>query len=183
MIESRGVQHVMRVLICTILIMSMPATGWADDPKDRLCGTWAINAWGLSYHVRQNADYDNANLGAGLRCYARPNWPLFGNRRDNRLLLQFDALRNSHKGLILPASAGAEFKFASFRERCGLYAVGALVFAYYDNRDRKTDYVKWGPVPGVEAGCGRLRADVIFVPSHSSQVIAVITAALTIVFN
>jgi hypothetical protein len=52
---------------------------------------------------------------------------------------------------ILPASAGAEFK--------------------------------WGPVPGVEVGCGRLRVNVIFVPSRSSQVIAVITGALTIVFK
>ena len=160
-----------------------PAYAAAGDDNDRLCGTWAINAWGLSYHIKDNAAYDDANVGAGVRCYARPNWRVLGKSRENRLLLQLDALRNSHNGLTLPASAGAEFKVAAFRERCGLFALGALTFAYYDNRDRKTDYVKWGPVPGVAVGCGRLRSNVIFVPSHSSQVIAVITASLTVVFK
>ena len=171
------------VLFLVVFVLLSPEYASAGDGNDRLCGTWAINVWGLSYHVKDNASYDDANLGAGVRCYARPNWPGFGSNRENRLLLQVDALRNSHKGLILPASAGAEFKVAAFRERCGLFALGALTFAYYDNRDRKTDYVKWGPVPGVAVGCGRWRSNVIFVPSHSSQVIAVITASLTVVFK
>ena len=165
------------------MLLAMSAAASADDGKDRLCGTWAVNAWGLSYHIKEDADYNDANLGIGIRCYARPAWPLFGTRRENRLLLQLDALRNSHKGLILPASAGAEFRFASFRQRCGLFAMGALTFAYYDNPDRKKDYIKWGPVPGVAVGCGRLRANVIFVPSHSNQIIAVITASMTFIFK
>ena len=85
----------------------MPASARADDGNDRLCGAWAINVWGLSYHIKENSDYSDANVGVGIRCYARPDWPLFGKSRDNRLLLQLDALRNSHKGLILPASIGA----------------------------------------------------------------------------
>ena len=118
-----------------------------------------------------------------MRCYARPHWWVPGRNRDNRLLVEIDALRNSHKGLIVPASAGAEFKLASFRERCGVFAMGVLTFAYYANPDRKTDYIKWGPVPGVAVGCGKLRPSVIFVPSHSRQVIAVITTSMTFVFK
>ena len=167
--------------IVVLLARSVPAS--ADGGNDRLCGTWAIDAWGVSYHIRQNSDYSDANLGAGVRCYARPHWWVFGRNRENRLLLEIDALRNSHKGLIVPASAGAEFKLASFRERCGLFALGVLTFAYYDNPDRKTDYIKWGPVPGVAVGCGRLRPTVIFVPSHSRQVFAVITASMTFIFK
>jgi len=167
--------------IVVLLARSVPAS--ADGGNDRLCGTWAIDAWGVSYHIRQNSDYSDANLGAGVRCYARPHWWVFGRNRENRLLLEIDALRNSHKGLIVPASAGAEFKLASFRERCGLFALGVLTFAYYDNPDRKTDYIKWGPVPGGPGGCRRLRPTVIFVPSHSRQVIAVITASMTFIFK
>ena len=173
----------MKAVLVVLVLISAPAFASAGDSKDRLCGTWAINAWGLSYHVKEDSDYNDANLGAGVRCYARPEWPLFGSRHENRLLLQLDAIRNSHKGLIVPASAGAEFRFASWRQRCGMFAMGALTFAYYDNPDRKKEYIKWGPVPGVAVGCGRLRANVIFVPSHSSQVIAVITASLTLVFK
>jgi len=170
-------------LVVLGLVLLVPASARADGSKDRLCGTWAINAWGLSYHLKEDADYNDANLGIGVRCYARPEWPLFGKRHENRLLLQLDALRNSHKGLILPASAGAEFRVASFQQRCGMFVMGALTFAYYDNPDRNKDYIKWGPVPGVAVGCGRIRGNVIFVPSHSSQVIAVITASLSIVFK
>ena len=173
----------MKAVLFVLVIVSLPAPASADDGNDRLCGTWAINAWGLSYHFRQNGDYSDANLGAGVRCYARPHWWLPGRNRDNRLLIEIDALRNSHNGLIVPASAGAEFKLASFRERCGVFAMGVLTFAYYDNPDRKTDYIKWGPVPGLAVGCGTLRPSVIFVPSHSRQVIAVITASMTFVFQ
>ena len=173
----------MKAVLVVLVVISSPAVACAQGSKDRLCGTWAINAWGLSYHITEDADYNDANLGVGVRCYARPQWPLFGTRHENRLLLQLDALRNSHRGLILPASAGAEFRVASFQQRCGMFVMGALTFAYYDNPDRKKEYIKWGPVPGVAVGCGRLRANVIFVPSHSSQVIAVITASLTFVFK
>jgi hypothetical protein len=172
---------VLFVITSVLLSMSVPAS--ADDVHDRLCGKWAINAWGLSYHIKENGNYSDANLGAGVRCYARPHWPGFGSNRDNRLLLEIDALRNSHKGLIVPASVGAEFKLAAFRETCGVFAFGALTFAYYNNPDRKTDYIKWGPVPGVAVGCRRFRPNVIFVPSHSRQVIAVITASMTFVFH
>ncbi len=171
------------VLFAIAVLLAMSPSASADGGDDRLCGTWAIDAWGVSYHIRQNSDYSDANVGAGVRCYARPHWWVFGRNRENRLLLEVDALRNSHKGLIVPASAGAEFKLASFRERCGLFALGVLTFAYYDNPDRKTDYIKWGPVPGVAVGCGRLRPTVIFVPSHSRQVIAVITGSMTFIFK
>ncbi len=173
----------MKAVLFVLVIVSLPASASADDGKDQICGTWAINAWGLSYHIRQNGDYSDANLGAGVRCYARPHWWVPGRNRDNRLLVEIDTLRNSHKGLIVPASAGAEFKLASFRERCGVFVMGVLTFAYYDNPDRKTDYIKWGPVPGVAVGCGKWRPSVIFVPSHSRQVIAVITTSMTFVFK
>jgi hypothetical protein len=179
------VYYTMRAVLFLIVLvfLSTSEMAWADGGNDRLCGVWAINAWGLSYHVKENGNYSDANLGAGGRCYARPHWRGFGSNRDNRLLLEVDALRNSHKGLIVPASAGAEFKLAAFHETCGVFAIGALTFAYYNNPDRKADYIKWGPVPGVAVGCGRLRPNVIFVPSHSRQVIAVITASMTFVFK
>lgn len=173
----------MKAALVGLVLLLLPSSSFAQGAKDRLCGTWAINAWGLSYHIKDNGAYTDANVGAGVRCYARPHWPAFGVNRDNRLLVEVDALRNSHKGLIVPASAGAEFKVASFRERCGVFALGVLTFAYYDNPDRKIDYIKWGPVPGVAVGCGRFRPSVIFVPSHSRQVIAVITASMTFVFK
>jgi hypothetical protein len=171
------------VLFLVVLMLLSPVPARAGDGDGRLCGTWAINVWGLSYHIKDNASYDDANVGAGVRCYARPEWPVLGSSRENRLLVQADALRNSHEGLIVPVSAGAEFKVAAFRERCGLFAIGAVTFAYYDNPHSNTDDIKWGPVPGVAVGCGRLRSTVIFVPSHSSQVIAVITASLTLIFK
>ena len=171
------------LFVIAVVILSTSAPASADDGEDRLCGTWAINVWGLSYHVKENGNYSDANLGAGVRCYARPHWPGFGSSRDNRLLLEVDGLRNSHKGLIVPASAGAEFKLASFRDTCGVFAIGVLTFAYYNNPDRKRDDIRWGPVPGVAVGCGRFRPNIVFVPSHSRQVIAVITASMTFVFK
>src|SRR5438105_2226009 len=76
----------MKAVLFVLVIVSLPASASADDGKDRLCGTWAINAWGLSYHVKQNGDYSDANVGAGVRCYARPHWWIPGRSRDNRLL-------------------------------------------------------------------------------------------------
>ena len=174
----------MRVVLFVIalaLFSSAPASG--GDRHDRLCGTWSINAWGLSYHIKENSNYSDVNPGAGVRCYARPDWRAFGPKHDNRILIEIDAMRNSHNGLIVPASAGAEFKIATFHDTCGIFAIGALTFAYYNNPDRKRDYIKWGPVPSVAVGCRRLRPTVIFVPVHSRQVISVITAAITVVLK
>jgi hypothetical protein len=171
------------VLFIIALALFSSSRASAGDGDDRLCGTWAINAWGVSYHIKENSNYSDANLGAGVRCYARPDWPAFGSNRENRLLLEVDALRNSHNGLIVPASAGAEFRIATFHETCGVFGIGALTFAYYNNPDRKRDYIKWGPVPSVAVGCRRFRPTVVFVPVHSRQVIAVITASMTVVFK
>jgi hypothetical protein len=50
-----------------------------------------------------------------------------------------------------------------------LFFVGAFTVAYYQTPGKTSD-VKWGPVPGVAAGCGRFKPNVIFVPSTSGQI-------------
>ena len=70
------------VLFVAGLLLLSSAPAWAGDGNDRLCGTCGA----LSYHIKDDATYDDANLGAGVRCYAQPNWPGFGSNRENRLL-------------------------------------------------------------------------------------------------
>src|SRR5438067_7231217 len=65
----------MKAVLVVLVVISSPAVACAQGSKDRLCGTWAINAWGLSYHITEDADYNDANLGVGVRCYARPERP------------------------------------------------------------------------------------------------------------
>src|SRR5258705_2110843 len=142
-VRRRVYYTVAAVLFLVVFVLLSPEYASAGDGNDRLCGTWAINVWGVSYHIKDNASYDDANVGAGVRCYARPNWPGFGRNRENRLLLQIDALRNSHKGLILPASAGGEIKVGALRRSLRLVALGALTFSYYDDPGRKNEYGRY----------------------------------------
>src|SRR5258705_3561693 len=131
-VRRRVYYTVAAVLFLVVFVLLSPEYASAGDGNDRLCGTWAINVWGVSYHIKDNASYDDANLGAGVRCYARPNWPGFGSNRENRLLLQLDALRNSHKGLILPASAGGAIKVAPLPPRRPAVCPRARNLAHYD---------------------------------------------------
>ena len=96
--------------------------------------------------------------------------------------MQIDALLNSHRGLLIPVSIGAEYKLTTLPGGCKLLFVGAFTVAYYQTPGKASD-VKWGPVPGVAAGCGRFKPSVIFVPSTSGQIVAAIAASMTIVFK
>jgi len=140
----------------------------AEDPDRR----WGISIWGLSYHIDHEIDFDEANVGVGLRYYF------------NRLVfVEADALRNSNRGLAVPVSAGLDLKVASLGRACNLYAVAAGTVVYYQNRRTDREYVKAGPVPGVTLGCGRVKTNAIIVLRASHQPVAVIAASLTILLR
>jgi hypothetical protein len=111
-------------------------------------------------------------VGLGLRYYF-----------NHRVFVEVDALRNSNRGLALPASAGLDFKIATLGRACNLYGVAAGTVVYYQNRRTEREYVKVGPVPGVTLGCGRLKTNAIVVLRASHQPIAVVAASLTILLR
>ena len=139
----------------------------ADDDVPR----WGITFWGLSYHVNKSIDYDEHNWGAGLRYYP---W--------RHVFVEGDALRNSNRGLVLPASVGAELGMGTLFHACTASAVGALTLAYYQNLRTETSYFKFGPVPGVALRCGRVQTNVVVVLSPSRGLVATVVGSLTILF-
>ena len=152
-------------LLAVALIVLLPSRVRADD-------RWGISIWGLSYHVDRSVDYNEDNWGLGLRYYLKPG----------RYFVEFDALRNSNRGLVLPLSAGAEFGIAPLPAGCKLFAVAALTAAYYQYPNRNTTELKVGPVPGVTVGCGHVKGNIMAVLRKSSEPLAALTASLTIVF-
>jgi hypothetical protein len=152
-------------LLAALVLLARPSPARAGD-------RWGLSLWGLSYHVDRSVDYNEGNWGLGVRYYFKPD----------RYFLEVDALRNSHRGLALPLSAGAEFRFAPLPAGCALYGVAALTVAYYQFPDQNRTEVKAGPVPGVTIGCGRVKGNVIAVLRKSSEPLAALTASLTIVF-
>jgi len=154
------------LLLALIMLGGLPASAGADD------GPWGIAIWGLSYHVNRSVDYNEDNWGLGLRYYVKPD----------KYFVEFDALRNSNRGLVLPLSAGAEFRIAPLPAGCKLFAVAALTLAYYQYPNRNTTDIKFGPVPGLAVGCGHLKGNVMAVLRKSSEPLAALTASLTIVF-
>ena len=140
----------------------------AEDPDQR----WGISIWGLSYHIDRETDFDDANVGLGLRYYF------------NRLVFaEVDALRNSNGGLAVPVSAGLDLKVASFGQACTLYAVAAGTVVYYQNVRTGQTYVRAGPVPGVTLGCGRVKTNAIIVLKTARQPVSVVVASLTILLR
>ncbi len=140
----------------------------AEDPDQR----WGISIWGLSYHVDDEIDFDEANIGLGLRYYLH-----------HRVFIELDALRNSNGGLAVPVSAGLDLKVASLGQACNLYAVVAGTVIYYQNRRTEREYFRAGPVPGVTLGCGRVKTNAIIVLKPSRQPVSVIAASLTILLR
>jgi hypothetical protein len=149
-----------------MVVLAIPAAARADDRH------WGLSLWGVSYHVDRSVDYNEDNWGLGVRYYLKPN----------RFFVEFDALRNSNRGLVVPLSAGAEFKIAPLPAGCRLSAVAALTLAYYRYPQRNLTEVKFGPVPGVTIGCGRVKTNVIAVLRKSSEPLAALTASITIMF-
>jgi hypothetical protein len=155
-----------RLLLGLVLFLALPSSAHADDER------WGITIWGLSYHVDRSIDYNEDNWGLGLRYYLKPD----------RFFLEVDALRNSNRGLVLPVSAGAEFRIAPLPAGCKLFAVGAFTVAYYQYPNRNISEVKFGPVPGVTVGCGRFKGNVMAILRKSSEPLAAVTASLTVGF-
>ena len=158
-------------LLVTLAILvtgfSSPALA-AEDPDQR----WGISIWGLSHHIDHEIDFDEANVGLGLRYYVH-----------RLVFVEVDALRNSNRGLAVPVSAGLDLKVASLGPACNLYAVAAGTVIYYQNRRTEREYFRAGPVPGVTLGCGRVKTNAIIVLKPSSQPVSVITASLTILLR
>ena len=155
-----------RALLAAALLLAVPAAARADDRR------WGVSIWGVSYHVNRDADYNEDNWGLGVRHYFKPD----------RLFFEADALRNSNRGLVLPLSMGLEFKIAPLPAGCRLSGVAALTAAYYQFANTNSSVIKYGPVPGVTVGCGRVKANLIAVLRKSSEPLAALTASLTIMF-
>ena len=160
------------------------ATGASLSERSGACRNVSLNLWGLSYHPDRTKGYNEQNWGAGVSCYSHPNIPwLLGTGRDNRLVLEGDAMINSWRGLIVPVSIGANYRVKAFAGGCKLYAVAALTAAYYSNPVTNISRVDVGPIPGVSLGCGGIRTNMMFVPSTSSKApLAVAIASMSIVF-
>ena len=145
-----------------------PRAAAADDNSE---GRLGVTIWGLSYHINKSIDYEANNFGAGLRYYV-----------SRHLFVEGDALRNSNRGIVLPVSFGGELPVASIGDACHIAAMAALTVAFYQNLRTNSDYVKWGPVPGVSVRCGHFQPNVIAVLSPSNQLVAALVASLTIRF-
>ena len=154
----------------------------ADTPPPATGRHWGISIWGVSYHTNRRTDFEKANWGLGLRYSARPRWRWLGDEVDNRVFVEADALRNSNRGIVLPLSAGLEYRIARIAHRCGLFAVGAFTVAYYENPIMETTQIKYGPVPGVAIGCGRLKFNTSAVLSASRVPLAALVGSMTILF-
>ena len=155
----------MSLVLAFVAALASPAR--AEDGERQ----WGVTIWGLSYHIDKAIDYDEGNWGLGLRYYF-----------NRRFFVEGDALRNSNRGLALPASAGVEFGMGTLFGACKVSAMGALTVAYYQNPRTQSNAFKVGPVPGVSFRCGRIQPNVIAVPTPSSQILAAIVASLTIRF-
>ena len=154
-----------------LVALAIVTTGFAspalaDEPADK---RWGISIWGLSYHIDREIDFDEANLGLGLRYYVK-----------RRVFVEVDALHNSNRGVAIPVSAGLEFKIVPLGQACNLYGVAAGTVVYYQNPRTDREYFQAGPVPGVTLGCGRVKVNTIVVLKPSYQPVAVIAASLTI---
>ena len=159
-----------RVLVALAILVtgfSSPAIA-AEDPDQR----WGISLWGLSYHIDSESDFDEANVGLGLRYYFH-----------HLVFVEVDALRNSNGGLAVPVSAGLELKVAPLGPACNLYGVAAGTVVYYQNPRTGREDFKMGPVPGVTLGCGRVKMNAIVVLRPSRQPVSVIVASLTILLR
>ncbi len=162
-----GPKRLLVALAILVTGFSSPALA-AEDPDKG----WGISIWGLSYHVDHEIDFDEANVGLGLRYYF-----------NHLVFIEVDALRNSNGGLAVPVSAGLELKVASLGRACNLYAVAAGTVVYYQNPRTGREYFQAGPVPGVTLGCGRVKTNAIIVLRPSHQPVNVIVASLTILLR
>ena len=165
-ISGGGLHRLLVALAIIVTGVAAPTVAGADPDPDR---RWGISIWGLSYHLDDEIDYDEANVGVGLRYYVH-----------RLVFVEVDALRNSNRGVAAAASAGLDFKVASLGKACNLSVVAAGTVVYYENPRIEQEDVKVGPVPGVTLGCGRVKANAIVVLRPARQPVNVIAVSLTI---
>jgi hypothetical protein len=152
------------------LVAAMLTVGTSASAQETSSQQWSIAIWGFSYHFNRNIDYNEHNWGIGIR-----------DSMNGRFFFEADALRNSHNGLIVPVSAGAEFNVTPPFGRCRVQAVAALTVAYYGlPADEGASTVRFGPLPGAAIGCGRFKANTMLVLSPSSQPFVALVTFLTI---
>ena len=156
--------------LAVAFVLGLAPIVFADAGDDAAEGRrWGISLWGLSYHVNRSIDYNEANLGVGVRYYF-----------NRQVFVEGDALRNSNRGVVLPVSAGFELWNGSLGRACHVSALAALTAAYYQNGRTETNYYRVGPVPGAVVSCGRVKTNVMGILSPSRQPVAAIVASLTI---
>ena len=83
--------------------------------------------------------------------------------------------------IALPLSAGAEYRIGSALGACKLFAVLALTLAYYQNAAKEKTELKFGPVPGIAVGCGRIHVNGSAVLSSHAPLAAVV-GSMTLLF-
>jgi hypothetical protein len=164
---------------------AQPAAAQSAVPSrrdgSRVPGNWGVTFWGVSYHIDKSLEYNGQNWGLGIRHYSRPDWRWLGASEETRTFIEVDALKNSWKGLVLPVSAGVEYKIAGLSETCSLFAVATMTVAYYHNAVKDVSNLRYGPVPGLVMGCGHVRSNAVFVLSPKS-ILGVVAGSWTIVF-
>ena len=159
------------------------AVGGNFGTRDGACKEMSLNLWGLSYHPDRTKGYNEQNWGAGFSCYSHPDIPwLLGKGADNRLVLEGDAMLNSWRGLMVPLSLGVNYRMKTFSDGCKLYFVAAMTVAYYNNPIKNVSEIDWGPIPGLSLGCGKVRTNLMLVPSATQAPLAVAIASVAIVF-
>jgi hypothetical protein len=173
------------LVVLLALLVVLPSTTFAEDREDQgqagVEDRWGISIWGLSYHIDKTIDYNENNWGLGLRYNARPQWRWLGRDEDNRVFVEVDALRNSHKGVLVPLSAGVEYEVKTFSGSCKLFVVGAFTLAYYQNPREDATEIKFGPVPGLTLSWGHLRTNLIAVLSPHAPLSAIVLS-VTVMF-
>ncbi len=175
-----------RLALVLIVMCVLPSAARAADPTASTAApaqAWGIDIWGLSYHVNRRIDYNETNWGLGVRRYARPSWKWLGDNSHNRVFVDGDALQDSNRGLMLALSVGAEYELTRVPGGCRLFAVGALTVAHYANAITGVNDVRFGPVPGVAIGCGRIKVNSMAIFSPSTQPLAAVVAMMTIMFK
>ena len=162
--------------------LAVPAAAIADEMTDpRLCAEWGVTVWGLTYHVDRGIDYNNLNWGGGVRCYARPAWKWLGQAPENKVFVEADALRNSYRGLLVPVSAGVEYKVGTVGT-CDALFLGAVAVGYYGDTGRRRAGIRAGPLPGFALGCGRFKPSVTIIARPSHTILTALAMSATIVF-
>jgi hypothetical protein len=175
----------LRIASVVAIVLLLAVRTFAQDSQDDHPGAaairrWGVSIWGLSYHPNRQINYNENNWGVGLRYSARPHWKWLGQNPENRTFVEGDALRNSHGRLVLPVSGGVEYNVGHMGHACGLFFVAAITVAYYQKPADVPSDIRLGPVTGLTIGCGRIRTNLVAVPSASKTVIAAFVGSITI---